>query len=352
MKNQKKSIFGCGVSILIVALMLFPSICFAQQENQSANVKVALLKKGTISQSIVAYGTVIPAPGAVEVLSVPYESQVMKVFVSPGEQVSPGDLLVQMAPNPDTRLKVEMAKTAYKMAKARLDEIDKKQRLKLATNDEVFSAQQAFSDADLQLKNYQKMNATGPQEIRADRAGIVDNIYAHEGAVMPSGGPLVDVVAGGALEVRLGGEPEEVDHLKTGQTVLLTPVNRPSISAVNGRIRTISRSINTSTRLIDIFVGVDASAQVLLNEYVRGEITVAAAEGFIVPRSAILRSGDQYRLFTVKDNRAIQHIVQMGIENANEIQVFGEDITPGDPVVILGNYELADKMTVKVEGSR
>ncbi len=352
MKDMTQSLYRCGVMMLTAAFLLLPLVCLAREDQPGAHVTVAPLRQGTISQSIVTYGMVVPAPGAVTVFSLPYESQVVKVFVSQGEQVASGDSLVQAGPSPDTRLKIEMAKTACKIAGKRLDDVIQKQKLKLAANDEVFQAQQAFSDASTALKSYQTMKAEEMLTIKTSRAGIVDNIYAHEGAIMPPGGPLVDVVAGCALEVRLGGEPEEAAQLAAGQTVLLSPVNRPALKAVSGRIRAISRSINTATRLIDIFVDMDASSGMLLNEFIKGTITVAAAKGFIVPRNAVLRSGDQYCLFTVKGNRAVRHIVQTGIENENEIQVSGEDLHPGEPVVILGNYELADQMTVTMEETR
>ena len=364
MKNQSQPANGvfltfcnripakCTLLILAAAVILSSRVCLAQQENKSANVKVTPLKKTTISRSIIAYGTVIPAPGSANVFSVPYECRVRKVFVSSGEQVVAGSRLAEITPSKDTQLKVEMAKSAYDTAKARRDEAEKKQQLKLTTNDETLQTRQTFLEAELQLRHYQKMNATGPWVIKAARAGIVDTIYAHESSVIVPDGPLVDVASSSSLEVRLGGEPDEVTLLKTGQSVLLTPVNRPVASPVKGRIRTISRSINTSTRLIDVFVGLSSSTGILLNEYVKGQITTASTEGFIVPRNAVLRAGDQYRLFTVKNNRAVLHYVRTGIENAGEIQVFGKDLTPGDLVVVLGNYELTDKMAVNMEDAR
>jgi intein/homing endonuclease len=57
-------------------------------------------------------------------------------------------------------------------------------------------------------------------------------------------------------------------------------------------------------------------------------------------------------MFTVKNDRAVKHSVQIGLENGKEVEVIGSDIEPGDPVVILGNYELKNDMAVKFEVSK
>ncbi len=86
----------------------------------------------------------------------------------------------------------------------------------------------------------------------------------------------------------------------------------------------------------------------MLGEYILGKITIASAQGLIVPRAAVLPEGNRYILFTIKDGHAVKHIVQVGVENEREVEVIGRDIRPGDPAVFLGNYELKDGMSVKV----
>jgi multidrug efflux pump subunit AcrA (membrane-fusion protein) len=72
----------------------------------------------------------------------------------------------------------------------------------------------------------------------------------------------------------------------------------------------------------------------------------------VVPRSAVLPEADHHVLFTVKADRAQQHIVQVRLANEKEVEVNGNDLVAGEPVVTLGNYELKDGMAVKVDPSR
>src|ERR1700752_4646617 len=78
-----------------------PSGETAGSENEPiVSVKTALIKKGTITEDITVYGKVIPAPGAVQTISLPFESRVRRIFVSNGQRVSGEENLLQMEPNP------------------------------------------------------------------------------------------------------------------------------------------------------------------------------------------------------------------------------------------------------------
>ena len=151
------------------------------------------------------------------------------------------------------------------------------------------------------------------------------------------------------LEVRLGVEPEDINRVTPNQPVSLTRVNVPAAPAVTGHIRKISYGVDPATRLVDVFVTLPATADFLLDESISGEITVASVQGLIVPHSAVLPEGQGYSLFTIEDNRAVKHLVQVGLRNDKEVEIKDADLQAGEPVVVLGNYELKDGMAVKVE---
>ena len=72
-------------------------------------MRIAPLREGAINKNIAAYGSVIPAPGAVQTVSVPFESQVIQIMVSNGQRVSQGNDLLEIKPSPDTALTMEQA---------------------------------------------------------------------------------------------------------------------------------------------------------------------------------------------------------------------------------------------------
>lgn len=224
--------------------------------------------------------------------------------------------------------------------------------LKLATNEELLQAKQTFQEAQLRLESLERKGVGQRQQIQATAEGVVKNIPIQEGSIVSAGSTLLEIVDQGRVEVRLGVEPEDMDYLRVDQPVLLSSVNMPESHRVIGRIRVISRFINPATRLVDVLVELPSSNQFLLDEYVRGEIAIASKVGVVVPRAAVLPEEDHYVLFTIKDGHAVKHTVQLGLEDGKDVEVIGSGFHPGDRAVILGNYELTDGMTVKVEVSQ
>jgi membrane fusion protein (multidrug efflux system) len=316
-----------------------------------AQVQTAPIREGVINKNIAAYGSVIPAPGAVQTVSVPFESQVMQIMVSNGQKVSKGNDLLEIKSSPDTALQLEQAVQALDLARQSLQFVERKFELKLATNDQVLQARQALLQAQLRLESMKKRGVGAPRIIHADVGGLIKKVFAQEGAIVPAGNPLLEIVAQNRLEVRLGVEPDNINQVAPHQLVSLTRVNVPTAPAVTGHIRKIAYGVDPSTRLVDVFVSLPTAADFLLGESTSGEITVASVQGLIVPHSAVLPEGQGYSLFTIKDNRAVKHLVQVGLRNDKEVEIKGAGLKAGEPVVVLGNYELKDGMAAKVEAA-
>ncbi len=317
-----------------------------------ASVKTVPIREGTITEDIIVNGTAIPAPDAVKTVSVPFECQVRRVSVSEGQEVSPGDILLEIEPSPDTYLQLQQERAAYQSAKEGLRQIQQQFNLRLKTNDQLLEAKQRLQQAELALESMKERGIAGPREIRADVAGLSSKVNVQEGAIVSAGNPLAEIIAQNRLEVRLGIELEDIDHVHSNQSVSLVRVNAPTSPAVTGRIRKVSRSVNPTTRLVDVFVTLAPSAEFLLGEYVFGTISIASTEGLIVPHTAVLPHEGENILFTVKEGRAVKHTVRLGLENKKELEVAGAGIQAGDSVVIIGNYELKDGMLVETEVSR
>lgn len=317
-----------------------------------ASVKVAPVKIGTVTAEITAYGTIIPAAGAVQTISVPYESRVRRVRVTEAQRIAQGDAVLEIEPSADTNLQTQQARNEHESAKKALDYMQQRFDLKLATNDQLLQVQQTLEQARAKLESMRLRGSEGPHTIRANVAGLISKVAVQEGAIVPAGGSMVEMVAQNRLEARLGLEPEFIDKIKSGQAVSLTRLNETGSEKVSGQICKISDAADAMTRLVQVFIDIPSSSKFLLGEYIAGTITVASAQGLIVPRSAILPKEKNYVLFTVKDSRAKEHLVRLGLQGAKDVEVLAEDLRPDDSVVILGNYELKDGMAVNAETPR
>ncbi len=317
-----------------------------------ATVKVAQLRKDTITQSTVVYGLITPAPQANKTLSVDFESHVLRVAVFEGKRVSQGGILLEISPTPDASLELEEARHTYASAKQEFENAQKRFDLKIATIDQLLQAKQTYEKARIRFESLEKRDIQGPRKILAETNSIVAKIHVQYGAKVPAGGPLIDLAATDQLEGRLGIPSENAGRIYANLPVLITSVNTPSLPAVTGHIREISRTVNPTTRMVDFLVSLPQSAGFYAGESIQGRVVVASAEGLIAPHSAVLSEGGQYVLFTVVNGHARKRFVRIGIQNEKETQVIDQTLHPGDPAVILGNYELKDGMEVRIEAAQ
>ncbi len=356
---MKRSIWITMVVVLLAAagtfLKMGPAMAAASPAENTGNpiakVKTVPLTRGTIQEQIFVYGQVVPAPGALQTVSVSFESKILTIGVNNGQKVAKGDTLLKLEPSPAAQLELDRARRAYDLEKENFKQVENQYKLKLATNQQLLQARQSMDQAKLTLESLEKRGVDGVREIRANVSGLVKQVNAEEGAIVSAGSTLVEIVAQNRLQVLLGVEPENIRSVQTGQEVVLTRINAPTEERASGKIREISYAVNPSTRLVDIFITLDSTDSYLLNESIAGQLTVGSAEGFIVPRSAVLPEGDTHVLYTVKDNRAVRHTVTIGLENPREYQVSGSDLRAGQPVVVEGNYELTDNMRVNMTGA-
>jgi hypothetical protein len=82
---------------------------------------------------------------------------------------------------------------------------------------------------------------------------------------------------------------------------------------------------------------------------VRGRASVNEKQALVVPRAAVLPEEEKHILFTLKDGKAVEHEVEIGLENDEVVEILGTEIKVGDEVVIEGNYELEPDMAVEIE---
>lgn len=315
-----------------------------------APVTVVPLRRSTLSADVIGYGTVVAPASEISVVSVPFESRVTKMLVAAGETVKPGQPLVEVEGSAATALLVEEAKNAQAAAERDLQVVKQRYDQKLATNADLYTAENNLRTTQGRLKSLQQGGAGGPTQLKAQAAGIISKVDVQIGQVIPIGNPLVEVAAQNRIEVALGIEPEDATALKVDQDVKLQPVGAADNKPITGKIRLIGQRVDPATRLVDVRVSLPPDSGLLLETFITGTIDRDAVDALIVPRDAALPNEEGgYEVFTVKDGKAVKHSVRLGIENDQQVQVIGEDLKEGDSVVTVGNYELEDGMAVAAQ---
>ena len=315
-----------------------------------AQVETAPVRKGEISEEIKAYGSVSAQEDKVRTVSLAFESRVMRVLVSSGEPVTKGAPIAEIEPSPETQLLLDEAKNDAAATAKELQQTRERFQSKLATNQELGTAEQAARSAEDKLRSLQQRGVEGRKTLAAESDGIVGEVKAQVGQIVPAGAPIMDVIGGNQIEVKLGVEPGDVANLAAGQPVKLWSVHDSDAPPAEGKIRLVTQRVNPDVRTVEVFVSLPDDSHFLLNEYVSALVTVKSAkDALLVPRAAVLPGDEGWTLFIVKDKHAVKKNVKKGLETDSEVEITDSDLHEGDPVVLSGNYELEDGMSVDIK---
>ena len=293
-----------------------------------------------------------PDPEAIVVVALPRAGLVTRLHVRLGERVSAGDPLLALDTAPGTRMQYSQADAAYAYAKGQLARTQQLFDEQLATRDQVASAERALRDAESQLNALQKIGANQNQQtIRASTDGIVTGLSVNAGDRIAADTPAMFLAQSSGLIVRLGVEPEDAKRIPDDAPVTLISIFDAEIK-IDTQLEKINAMINPATRLVDAIAPVPPAQadRITLGSTMRADILLAEMSAEIVPRSAVLRDQDGAYVYTVNGSKAQRVNVTVVYESANETGI--QSTLPKDAVVVIsGNYELSDGMSVRAKNS-
>ncbi|HTL27827.1 MAG TPA: efflux RND transporter periplasmic adaptor subunit [Tepidisphaeraceae bacterium] len=311
------------------------------------DVTVAPLAKRTIEQKTQLYGSIIAEPSDTHSQTVPFESRVIKVLVTAGEATQSNTPTVEVEASPDALLSLAEAKTQFAAATRDYEQAQQRFKDHLATSQDLSQAQQALDSANLKHQSLVERGVGKTHQLTAGTKGLVSKIDVQEGQIVAAGASLVEVAAGNRVEAKLGVSPDLVSLLKPDQPVRLRRVDQTDDQAVAGKIRSIGRRVDPSTRLVEIRVSLSSDASFPLDSFMVGETVVASSDGLVAPRAvATPDDSGQFAVFTVKDHRALRHLVRIGLQADGDVQLLSDQLKPGDEIVVSGNSLLQDGMKV------
>jgi membrane fusion protein, multidrug efflux system len=318
----------------------------SDKEEPVAKVRVVSLKESRIEETVTVYGSITAVSQELKNYNVPFESQIKQVYVTIGQIVHPGDKLVEIEPSLAEKLEFQQAQNDAQTTQDILTKLNEKLQLKLATRQELLQAQQAADQAKLKLDNLVQEGIESLRIITAADSGIVSQLDIQNGQIIPANSLLVSVINKNKIAAHVGINPEKVNYLQIGQPVYLFNASRMGKSEITGTIRLISQKVNPDTRLVDLYITLPQNQPFLLSDFVTGRIIIRSVKGLVVPREAVLPEEKGYILYSVDSGKAISHHVQIGLETNQEVQVLGKGLSIGTPIVIQGNYELQNGMSI------
>ena len=322
-------------------------------EAPSVLVQSAAVRLMPVRRTLTAYGTVEYAPEHSRVEDLQGEGVVEEVLVSVGQPVHAGDPLLRLLPTASASMEIGQGRLDLVFAEKTLDRLtelkeppSRNQRRGAIRRGDGF---QVAGRARGGPETVSRRKGTAPARRHGrcgggrPRPGGDRSLFR---ARLSCGWPT-----GSRLRIRLGVEPEDIQSVRVGQEVRVRPMY-PGAKPVTGRIGEIFRQVSPQTRLAEVIVPLPAVDGFLPGVMVRGEIFSRADLPVpAVPRSAVLFEGSKGYVFVVAGGVARRRFVEVGQDDCQFVEIV-KGLEPAETVVTVGNYELADGMAVRFQGSR
>ncbi len=299
-----------------------------------------------LADTLTLYGEVAPEAGTSENVSFARPVRIARLLVSAGQRVAVGQPLLEIETDPSAVATYQQAQSALTLANKELASQVELLAERLTTKAQLAAAQKAVADAQATLAAERKSGAApGKQLVRASHAGVVASLTAQQGDRVQPGTAVLQLAHGGARRVLLGAEPEDVARLSAGMPVSVMPVfgGDPAKASVSQ----VFAVINPQTRLVDVAVRLEGGTQFMPGTKVRGDVSLALVDAWIVPASAVLEDVDGSYLYQLSGDKAHRVAVRVRVPGDQFLGVTGP-ITTGQPIVVSGNYELEDGAPVRV----
>ncbi|MDP9109364.1 MAG: efflux RND transporter periplasmic adaptor subunit [Pseudomonadota bacterium] len=357
MTRQHKFVGGIVIVALGVAAWWFlgrPAAPVASAaigaDDVSVLVRTEAVRQQNMPMSMNVFGEV--ATGKPEALSFPQPGQIVQLGVVAGQQVQRGAMIATINSDPTAQTAFAQAKSATTFAQRELRRVQDLLALQLATQSQVDAARKQLLDAEATETAQTKLGGAQPvATLVAPFDGVVVAAPVGQGDRVQAGTTIVQLGRLSKLRILLAIEPAQSSLVKAGMSVKITSTQDNAVS-MTSKIVEVQKLVDPKTQMVSAIVELPISpdTRLLSGMKVQAVITLGWREAWAIPRQAVLTDDKGAYLFQVANKRAVRVDVAKLTETG---QIYGIDgkIDGKLPVVVLGNYELSDGLSVR-EGTR
>lgn len=241
--------------------------------------------------------------------------------------------LVKQGIQPEAEL--DRVESAYKVADSRyqdaVEEVRNRQAILLQRRSELAIARQQLAETTL----YAPFN------------GAVRERMVTVGEFLAPGIPAIRVVRLHPLRLRLEVPEREAEGIRAGQSVKVT-VDDQFGQSYSGRVARLSPAFDEQSRSLIIEAEVDNHNGLLRpGSFARAEIqTSSTSEVIMIPASAIVNFAGIQKIFTIRNNKAVEQNVLIGRRDGDWVVVEG---VPANTPIVLQPGSLVTGQGVKVK---
>jgi RND family efflux transporter MFP subunit len=169
--------------------------------------------------------------------------------------------------------------------------------------------------------------------------GVVARRHIEVGQWVKQGDPIADVVQLDPLFVRVNVPEGLMPRIKLGDPATVT-VDALGGQSFTGKIEQIIPFPDPGSRTFPVKILLpNPDLKIWPGFFARATITSQSEAGFLVPRDAVVTSGNQHRVIAARGGKAVAVPVTLGPGAGDKVSVAGE-LTEADMVVTRGNEAL------------
>jgi len=309
---------------------------------KAINVQVAELAPSNVSVVVSANGVARAVSDIV--YSAELAGKIEYLPVEIGDRVRKGQVLARVDFR-SLRAQASQVEASYGLSKTTLE------RLASLEADELVSPQQ-MDEVRSQMASAESQRALIRSElakaaVRADKAGVVADVFAERSEFVGPGTPIVQVVDLRAMIIETHLAETQVAGVTKGATA---EVEFDALGeTVPGVVEAVVPTADRESRTFTVRVKVEnAEERILVGMSARVRIAVRALENVIaVPQSAVLEGKDSRSVFVAVNGKALKRAVTLGAIDGDRV-VLQDGVKPGDRLIVVGHRDLTDGQAITV----
>jgi membrane fusion protein (multidrug efflux system) len=283
------------------------------------------------------------------------QGEIRQILVDEGQNVRKGQLLVRLDGD-QLRLQVALAEATMRKLErdyARNTELQAQGLISAISIDnlkyELEAAKASWELARLQL-SYTDIRSPigGTLTLRAERVKIGNTVMPAGGVIATTDSALFVVEDLDSLILKIAVPERELAKLSVGQVAEL------GFDAVPGRVFTgkvdlISPSVDPATATFGVRVHVtDTGGLLRPGMFARVALVYERKlDALQIPRTALLDGDGPPKVFVVKDGKAVERSVQLGLSNGAYVEIV-TGLKDGEQVVVVGQAAVKPGATVRI----
>ena len=352
MKIKGSRIIALAVLVAVVLLVAFKlkgnkqrvhdEVAFSQRKVENIPVSIETVKKGTLSENVIASGTL----EASEFLNLVSETQgkIVKIYKEKGDRVAAGDVIAKVD-DEVIAANVLTAEANYTQFEKDVERLTRLSEENAVTKRDLEQANIGLKKAKADLITAKK--ALSNTSIKAPISGYINNDFITEGQLLGGGSPVCEIVNNNRLKLNIKVPENAVYKIKVGQTVVVSLSVFPD-KKFSGKISAIAEKADAVLKFnVEITLDNDVNAHLKSGLYAEVELPVTNEEKLLISKIAIVESMERPVVYVASNGKAVRRTLIIGQSNNEQVEVLS-GLSDGDQVIVSGQLNLKDGDDIKI----